>query len=255
LKQNGKIYFISDFHLGAPNYAASRKREDIIIQFLNEIEKDCQQLFIVGDLFDFWFEYDTVVPKGYIRILSKLASFCDNGKQVHFFIGNHDMWTFGYLEKELGFKVYKNPEIFSFGSLRVFIGHGDGLGPNDNGYKFLKKVFRNRISQILFRWIHPDIGIGIANYFSSKSRIANKDIDEHFLGKENEWLYLYCKRKLNEISNIDYFIFGHRHLPLSLEISESAAQYINLGEWIKSYTYAVCENNKIELKKFSPKLS
>ena len=185
-----KIYFLSDFHLGAPDVAASLIREKKIIRFLDEIKASAAAIYILGDIFDFWYEYKKVVPKGYIRLLGKLAELTDAGIPIHVFIGNHDMWMSGYFEQALNIPVNHEPKIFTFNNKRFYLGHGDGLGPGDNGYKFIKKVFRNPICKWLFGWIHPDIGIAIANYFSKKSRQKTGSTDEQFLGEENEWLII-----------------------------------------------------------------
>jgi UDP-2,3-diacylglucosamine hydrolase len=243
---NKKIYFLSDFHLGAPNAQASLLREKKIIAFLDEIKKDAEQIFIVGDLFDFWYEYKKVVPKGYVRILGKLAEITDSGIPIHFFVGNHDMWMKDYFQTELNIPVYFEPHPFTFNNKTFLIGHGDGLGPGDHGYKFIKKVFRNKISQFLFGILPPYMGMGLANYFSRKSRAQTGSTDEVFLGEEKEWLIIYCKDIL-KTTHYDYFIFGHRHLPINFNLSQSSL-YVNLGDWIKYNSYAVFDGEKLELK-------
>ncbi|WP_268122093.1 UDP-2,3-diacylglucosamine diphosphatase [Roseivirga pacifica] len=242
-----KIYFASDFHLGVPTPAASKEREQKIIRWLTECEKDASAIFLVGDLFDFWFEYGRTIPKGFTRFLGKLASLSDKGIEPHIFTGNHDLWMFGYLEKELGAKVHYNPIDLQINNTRVLVGHGDGLGPGDNGYKFLKKVFTNRFFQWCFKWLHPDIGMGLANFWSGRSRAQAVNQEQKFLG-EGEWLWTYAKEQ-EQLKHRDYYIFGHRHLPLDLEVS-ATSRYINLGEWLSNYTYAVYENGKIALKTF-----
>lgn len=242
------IYFASDFHLGAPNYESSRKREELIVSWLNEIKENCQELFLVGDLFDFWFEYKKAIPKGFIRLQGKLAEFTDAGIPVHVFTGNHDMWMFDYLPQELGVELYREPIHREFNGKKFLIGHGDGLGPGDHGYKFIKKVFANPLSQWLFARLHPNLGISMADYWSGKSRRANRDEDEKFLGEENEWLAIYCKEYLKK-EHVDYFIFGHRHLPLDLKVAENS-RYINLGEWMNYQTYAVFDGTKLALKEY-----
>jgi UDP-2,3-diacylglucosamine hydrolase len=240
-----KIYFLSDFHLGAPNEADSLVREKKLLRFLNEIKEDAKEIFIVGDLFDFWFEYKHVVPKGFVRILGKLAEITDAGIPIHFFVGNHDMWMTDYFQKELNIPVYFEPKEFEFNGKKFFIGHGDGLGPGDHGYKFIKKIFRNKFCQWLFGILPPRIGIGLANYFSRKSRAKAGDVEEKFLGEENEWLIIYAKDIL-KLKHVDFFIFGHRHLPIDFKLS-SNSQYINLGDWIKHFTYAVFDGEKVSL--------
>jgi len=240
-----KVYFLSDFHLGAPNEMASREREDRLVRFLNKAKEDAAAIFIVGDLFDFWFEYKTVVPKGFVRILGCLAQISDAGISLHIFTGNHDLWMNDYLSKELNANVYFEPTIFTIGAQEFFIGHGDGLGPGDNGYKFLKKIFTNPICQFLFRWLHPDAGIRLANYFSGKSRAKTGSADEVFLGEDKEWLIVYAKEKAKEIK-ADYFIFGHRHFAIDLPIN-GGARYINLGDWLRLNTYAIYDGAQVQL--------
>jgi UDP-2,3-diacylglucosamine hydrolase len=243
-----KIYFLSDFHLGAPNAIASRKREDQIVQFLKHAQKDAAAIFIVGDIFDFWFEYKTVVPKGFIRLLGCLAEISDAGIPLHIFTGNHDLWMQDYLTSELNAKVYFEPHLFTLGNKQFYIGHGDGLGPGDYGYKRLKKIFTNPLCKWLFRWLHPDAGIQLANYFSAKSRAKTGTADEIFLGDDKEWLIIYTKQ-MAEKMDVDFFIFGHRHFAIDYEINQKA-RYINLGDWIKLYTYGVFDGTSMQLLKW-----
>lgn len=249
--KNQKIYFASDQHFGAPSRNASLPREEKFVQWLNEIKKDADVLFLLGDLFDFWFEYKTVVPKGFIRVLGKIAELKDAGIEIHFFVGNHDLWMNGYFETELGIPVYYQPKEFTFNNKTFLIGHGDGLGPGDNNYKRMKKVFTNPISKWLYSWLHPDIGMKLAQYLSIKNKLISGDENVAFLG-ENEWLLLYCKRKL-EVKQYDFFVFGHRHLPLEIEINPNA-KYINTGDWITYYSFAVFEKESILLKSFKDSL-
>jgi UDP-2,3-diacylglucosamine hydrolase len=241
-----KIYFLSDFHLGAPDYQSSLLREKRVVKFLDEIKNDAQIIFILGDLFDFWYEYKKVVPKGFVRILGKLAELTDSGIIIHFFVGNHDMWMNGYFQKELNIDVYHDPKEFEFNGKKFLIGHGDGLGPGDHRYKMMKKVFRSKFSQALFGMIHPSVGIGIADYFSRKSRAAAGSEEEKFLGEEKEWLILFAKETL-EKKHFDYFIFGHRHLPIEYRLNDESV-YINLGDWIKYNSYAVFDHGIVSLK-------
>jgi UDP-2,3-diacylglucosamine hydrolase len=243
-----KIYFLSDFHLGAPNYAASLEREKKIVRFLDEISDTAAAIFIVGDIFDFWFEYKRAVPKYYTRLLGKLASLTDNDIPVYVFSGNHDMWMSGYFEEELNIPVFHDPREYIWNDKKFLIGHGDGLGPHDHGYKFLKKIFRNPICRWLFGVLHPNWGIGIANYFSRKSREKTGTADEAFLGEDKEWLILYCKEVLTQ-KEYDYFIFGHRHYPIDFTLNNKS-RYINLGDWIRNFTYASFDGEVVELKKY-----
>ena len=249
-----KIYFASDNHLGAPTMEASRPREKKFVTWLDEIKHDAAAIFLLGDLFDFWFEYKTVVPRGFTRTLGKLAEISDSGIPIHYFVGNHDLWMNGYFEEELGIPVYHKPEEFTFETVAersrstFFIGHGDGLGPGDKGYKRMKKVFISPFFKWLFKWGHPDIGMRIAQYFSVKNKMISGDDDATFLGEENEWLAIYCKHKLKE-KHRDLFVFGHRHLPLEIQLNEKS-KYVNLGDWIQYYTYGVFDGENFELKTF-----
>nr|MBA2250777.1 UDP-2,3-diacylglucosamine diphosphatase [Chitinophagaceae bacterium] len=231
------IYFLSDFHLGAPDHASSLVREKRIVKFLDEIKDLASHIYIMGDLFDFWYEYKKVVPKGFVRILGKLAELTDRGIEIDFFVGNHDMWMSGYFENELNIKVHHHPLVIEINGKQFFLAHGDGLGPGDAKYKLLKKVFRNKISRGLYGFLHPQIGMGIANYMSRKSRAATGITDKHFLGEDKEWLVIFCKNMLTQ-KHIDFFIFGHRHLPLDLKVGDNS-RYINLGDWINYNSYAV----------------
>jgi UDP-2,3-diacylglucosamine hydrolase len=244
-----KIYFASDFHLGAPNPSQSRTREYKILRWLNMAQKDASAIYLVGDIFDFWFEYKSVVPKGAVRLLGKIAALVDQGIEVHFFVGNHDIWMFDYFEKELGVQIHRQPLQIKLGTKHFLIAHGDGLGPGDYGYKRLKKVFTNKVCQWLFRWIHPDIGVWIANKASHTSRTAQTE-PEFFLGKEKEWLLQYANYKLETNPAIDYFLFGHRHLPLDILLPNHRSRYINLGEWFSYCTYAVFDQNELTLQAF-----
>ena len=216
--------------------------------WLDIIKLDATELFVVGDLFDFWFEYKTVVPKGFTRTLGKLAEISDSGIPIYFFVGNHDLWMNGYFKEELNIPVYHEPKAFTFNSKTFFIGHGDGLGPHDKGYKRMKMVFTNPVFKWLFRWMHPDIGMRVAQYLSVKNKLISGDDDATFLGEDNEWLVLYSKQKLNE-KHYDYFVFGHRHLPLEINLNNTS-KYINLGDWISYFTYGVFDGENFELKEY-----
>lgn len=244
-----KIYFLSDFHLGAPNAEASLERERLIIKFLNEIQHETAVLFIVGDMFDFWYEYRKVVPRGYVRLLGKLAEFTDAGIPVHFFVGNHDMWMRDYFQNELNIQVYYDAHEFTFNNKLFHVAHGDGLGPGDHKYKFLKKVFRNPVCQWLFGIVPSRIGIGTADYFSRRSRKATGHSEEEFHGEDNEWLIIYSKEVLKQ-KKVDFFVFGHRHLPIDFRLPNNS-RYINLGDWINYFTYAVFDGTDIKLTSYT----
>ncbi len=250
LPNGKKIYFSSDNHLGAPTPSESLPREKKFVAWLDEVKEDAAAIFLLGDLFDFWFEYKTVVPKGFVRVLGKLAEISDSGIPIYFFVGNHDLWMHDYFEKELNIPVYRDVKEFTFNNKSFLIGHGDGKGPGDKGYKRMKKVFINPFSKWLYRWLHPDWGMRLAQYLSVKNKLISGDEDRKFLGEDQEWLALYAKRKLEE-KHYDYFVFGHRHLPMKIDVGEQSVYY-NLGDWINHYTYGVFDGTSFELKEFTP---
>ena len=241
------VYFASDQHFGIPNATESRKREDRFIRWMDEIKADAQIIFLMGDLFDFWHEWKYVVPKGYIRVLGKIAELKDSGIEIYFFVGNHDLWMKNYFQEELGIPVFFEKQYFEINNRQFLLAHGDGLGPGDKGYKRMKKVFTNPLAQWAFRWLHPDIAMRIANYMSQKNKMISGDEDKEFLGEDKEFLIIYSKKKL-ETEDIDYFIYGHRHLPMVLDLAKGA-KYINLGDWISYFTYGVFDG-EFHLKTF-----
>ncbi|MBI2966256.1 MAG: UDP-2,3-diacylglucosamine diphosphatase [Bacteroidetes bacterium] len=243
-----KIYFASDFHLGMDGELNSAERERIIVSWLNEIEKDASEIYLLGDMFDFWFEYKKAVPRGFIRLLGKLAQLSDKGIKLHFFPGNHDMWIFDYLPAELKLEMHREPVIKEIQGKKFYIAHGDGLGPGDTGYKIIKKIFANPLCRFLFRWIHPDIGIRLAEYLSLQGRIRPEEII--FMGEEKERLVVHAKNIL-KLQHIDYFIFGHRHIPVKLTIGNGST-FFYLGDWISNFTYAVFDGNTVEQRKYYP---
>ena len=251
LSSNKKIYFASDQHFGAPTAELSFPREQKFVAWLDEIKVDAEALFLLGDLFDFWFEYKTVVPKGFVRVLGKLAEIRDSGIPIYFFVGNHDLWMSDYFEKELNIPVYRDNKEFTFNNKTFLIGHGDGKGPGDKGYKRMKRVFTNSFSKTLFRWLHPDLGVKLGQYLSVKNKLISGDEDVKFLGEENEWLVLYSKRKL-ETKHYNYLVFGHRHLPMKITVGENS-EYVNLGDWIGYFTYGVFDGENFEINKFETK--
>lgn len=248
LSPGKKIYFASDFHLGVPDADSSRLRERKIVAWLDMIRQDAQAVFLMGDIFDFWFEYRHAIPKGFIRFQGKLAELRDAGIAVYFFTGNHDMWLFDYFEKELGVVIYRSVEELTVNGQRLLIGHGDGLGPGDATYKILKRFFASRICQWLFARIHPNLGIAIANYWSRSSRISNIASEEKFSGEDREFLLAYC-RDVEKKDHHDFYVFGHRHLPLDLEVAPGS-RYINLGEWVHFSPYFELGHRHAALKTF-----
>ncbi len=263
-----KTYFASDFHLGIDEKYTSQERERQIVRWMDELKKDAEALYLVGDVFDFWFEYKHAVPKGYVRLLGKLAELRDAGIAVYYFTGNHDMWMFKYLEEEMDIPTYRQPITRDIQGKKFFIAHGDGLGPKDHGYKFLKKVFANPLCQWLFERLHPNFGIGVANFWSRRSRQSKKvagrkkiaafrtendneeDLIKELIFKgEEEWLVQYANRKLDQVP-ADFFVFGHRHLPIDYTLKNGTSRYINLGEWMNFNSYGVFDGNQFEIKFF-----
>ena len=242
-----KLYFASDFHLGTGTYASSRNREDRLVRWLDTIKADAAEVFLMGDVFDFWFEYKTVVPKGYIRFLGKLAELNDAGIKLWFFRGNHDMWMFDYFEQELGATIISNELEIERSGKKFYLHHGDGLGPGDNFYKFLKAFFRSGLCQWLFARIHPNLGVGVANYWSRRSRKVNLSKADSKPG-EQEWLVTFSNQLL-QTHFYDYLIFGHRHRPLDIKLNEKS-RYINLGEWVNACSFAVFDGETVQLLHF-----
>lgn len=248
IPQGKKIYFSSDNHLGAPSYEKSLPREKKFVKWLDSIREDAAVIFLLGDLFDFWFEYKKVVPKGFVRVLGKLAEITDSGIPIYFFVGNHDLWMRDYFEKELNIQIFRDPKEFVFNDKVFLLGHGDGKGPGDKGYKRMKKVFTNPVFNWLFRWFHPELGMRLAQYLSVKNKLISGEEDKKFLGEENELLAQYARRKL-ETKHYDYFIFGHRHLPMEIKVGKNSI-YFNLGDWITHFSYGVFDGETFELKNF-----
>ena len=236
--------------MGIPDHATSVEREKRICKWLDEIKHDAAQLYLVGDLFDTWFEYRHVVPRGYTRFLGKIAELSDSGLHIEAFTGNHDLWMLDYFEKEFGIPVHHKPITREINGKKFFIAHGDGLGPGDTGYKVLKSVLRNRASQWLYRRVHPDTGVGLAGWFS---RLGPKHADspaEEFMGPEKEMLVQFCLETLNR-EHFDYFVFGHRHLAIEYPLPQSSL-YINLGDWIRYDSYAEFDGGNLKLKYYTP---
>jgi UDP-2,3-diacylglucosamine hydrolase len=241
-----KLYFASDFHLGAPNLAESHKRERLIVKWLDEIKQDAKAIYLVGDIFDFWFEYKTVVPKGFVRLLGKLAELVDSGIEVHLFVGNHDLWMKDYLETEVGVTIHHRNITIEEDGKKLFIGHGDGLGDGDYLYKVLRRFFTSKICQWAFARLHPNLALTIAHSWSRGSRESGEEAN--FISNEKEILFGYCQQQ-QALNPVDYYIFGHRHLPLELKVDERA-KYINTGDWLQYNTYAVIESGNLELKTY-----
>ena len=245
-----KTFFASDFHLGTNGLTSSQERERLIVKWLEESAPDMQALYLVGDVWDYWFEYGRVIPKGYSRLLGCLSKITDAGIPVYFFTGNHDMWMFSYLTDEFGIPIYREPITREINGKKFYIGHGDGLGPGDHGYKFIKKVFASPASQWAFARLHPNLGLRLMKYFSGQSRDYTK-MEDKFLGPEKEWLVQHSLDILKK-EKIDYFIYGHRHLPIDYPLGVNEARYINLGDWLVYNSYAVFDGNDLQLNYYKP---
>jgi UDP-2,3-diacylglucosamine hydrolase len=242
-----KIYLASDFHLGAPAGLASRQREHKILRWLEQIQDDAAHIILVGDIFDFWYEFNKVIPKGFVRFQGKIAELTDGGLPVSFFTGNHDLWMRTYLQNELGVSIYHEPQSVVWNQKKILIGHGDGLGPGDKAYKILKKfIFTNPFLQFCFRKLHPDWGLWLAHTWSKHRK--KKSPAPTFKHKNQEWIWQYCESIALQDPH-DYYIFGHRHLPLDLPVS-GGGRYINLGEWMSQYCYAIFEQQELRLACF-----
>ncbi|MBN2669613.1 MAG: UDP-2,3-diacylglucosamine diphosphatase [Bacteroidales bacterium] len=241
-----RTYFISDVHLGLPNRTKSIERERRLVQWLDEIKEHTEALYLLGDIFDFWYEYKHVVPKGFVRLLGKLGELSDAGIPIYFFTGNHDIWAFDYFEKELGISIIRKPITKVIHDKVFHLGHGDGLGPADKGFKALKWLFTNKLAQLLFSRVHPNFALWLGNTWSRKKRYSESPDKIKYLGVDKEWLILYAKSVL-ERESIDYFIFGHRHLALHLKIEQ--AEFVNLGDWIHNFTFAYFDGNEMVLQR------
>lgn len=247
------IYFASDFHLGIPDRKGSLERERLFVSWLDQVKSDATAIYLMGDLFDFWFEYKTVIPKGYARLFGKLAEITDSGIEVHLFRGNHDLWAFDYLQTEIGVRLHREAEITTLLNKKFFLCHGDGLGPGDYGYKFMKKVFENRVNQWLYRWIHPDIGNRLGSHFSKRSRLTKMLTEGTQYGRrntsENEPIVIFSHEKAVADPTINYFIFGHVHFPEIIKLTENASCVI-LGDWVSRFTYAQFDGKEMKLKQY-----
>lgn len=248
MKNKNRIYFASDVHLGMHPKERSAERERIFTRWLDEIKNDASEIYLVGDIFDYWFEYRKVVPRGFTRTLGKISELSDLGVPVHFFTGNHDVWVFDYLPTEAGVILHREPYITTLKGKKFLIAHGDGLGPGEGYYKMMKRIFTSKTLQWLYARLHPNFTIAFAHRWSKNSRYA-KGISVDFLGEDKEILIQYARKKMEE-EHFDYFIFGHRHIPLDFRLDEKT-RLIYLGDWIINFTYAVYDGQNLELKKYN----
>jgi len=243
-----KIYFVSDMHLGLHPQDKSMEREKLVVKWLDDIKDQAAELYLMGDIFDFWYEYKHVVPKGFIRFLGKLSELTDNGTKLYFFTGNHDIWAYNYFKTEFGAEIHHKPLIREFNGSRYFLAHGDGLGPGDFGYKLLKSIFRNRVFQFLFTRLHPNFALWLGKTWSKNSRYSKGIVAEDFAGEDKELQIVFAKQVLQK-EHFDVFIFGHRHIPFDIQLS-NGSRIVNLGDWIYSFTYGVLDENNFELCQF-----
>lgn len=241
-----RTYFLADAHLGSWVIKDPRAHEMRLVNFLDSIKNDAEAVYLLGDMFDFWYEYKRVVPKGFVRFLGKLAELVDMGVKVHFFIGNHDIWTFDYLEKEVGLIVHRAPEEVTIHGKNFFLGHGDGLYDKSIGFKIIRWIFHNRPLQIWYQWIPPRIGQKFGYWWSQSNRKGEKELP--YLGENKEHLILFAKDH-SETNNIDYYVFGHRHILLDLQLKKKNRILI-LGDWFKTFSYAVFDGKEIGLEQF-----
>jgi UDP-2,3-diacylglucosamine hydrolase len=242
------IFFASDLHLGMHPLEESRERERWFVDWLEEIRSQARELWLLGDIFDYWFEYRKVVPRGFTRFLGKLAQLSDEGVEIHVFTGNHDVWFFDYLPAETGVTIHQENTFRTWNGQRFLLGHGDGLLGSDFGYRFLQSIFRNRILQWLYARIHPNGSMAFAQWWSKKSRLK-KGAYVPFLGTEKEHQVIFARKMLKQDPGINHFVFGHRHVPFQIRLSETS-QVLCLGDWIENFTYAVFDGEKLELRKY-----
>lgn len=246
-KGKKKTYFISDIHLGAGGFEKSLKREKMVVKWLEEIKEDVSELYLLGDVFDFWHEWKRSAPQGFTRFLGKLAELSDAGIHVHYFTGNHDIWVYDYLKKEIGLNLYRKDLKTEISGKKFYLTHGDGLGPGDPGYKLLKKIFTNKFLQWCFKHLlHPDFSLWIGHTWSNNRKMSERK--PVFYG-DKEWLIIHSKEILKK-EHFDYFIYGHRHLPGVHKLSEKAT-YVNLGDWLGNFTYGVFDGVEFKLVKFN----
>jgi UDP-2,3-diacylglucosamine hydrolase len=241
-----KAYFISDAHLGLGTKEEEKIKEQRLLSFLTHISKDADSLYILGDLFDAWFEYKTVIPKGFHRVISKLDELVQKNINVYYLAGNHDFWMDSYFRDEIGIKTYLEAFDVNVDGKKIYLHHGDGFATNDTGYLILKKIFRNPVNIKLFKLIHPNVGIRIAKKFSTTSRKYTSN--KHY--GEDDGMRKAAEKKIKE--GYDIVMMGHRHVPSELKIENGL--YINLGDWINHFTYAEFTNGEIALKKWTDKV-
>lgn len=244
------VYFLSDAHLGSWAITHKRTQERRLVRFLDSIKTKAHAVYLLGDMFDFWNEYRYVVPRGYTRFLGKLSELTDMGVEVHYFTGNHDIWTYGYLERECGVVVHKKELTTEIYDKVFFLAHGDGLGDPDKGFRLLRRMFHNRLCQRLLNAIHPRWGMALGMSWAKHSRMKRVDGREPtYLGENREHLVLFTKDYMRSHPDIDYYIYGHRHIELDLMLSRKVRMMI-LGDWITQFSYAVFDGEHLFLEEY-----
>jgi len=250
LSKNKNIYFVSDAHFGLSGPDGSLPRERLFADWLEIIKEDAGEVYLLGDIFDFWFEYKRVVPRGYTRVLGKIAELTDSGIPVHFFTGNHDIWVFDYLPAETGMIIHKEPFPTVFSGKKFYLAHGDGLDENDRGFRLMKRIFTSRTLQWMFSRLHPNFAVWFAHKWSHNSRYS-KDLIVPYRGDEKEEHVIFANRMLDK-EHFDYFVFGHRHMPFDMPLKNGISRCINIGDWLWHFSYGVFDGTRMELRKFEP---
>jgi len=243
-----KTYFISDIHLGSPALNNNLEREKLFVEWLTEAGKDASEIYLLGDIFDFWYEYRKVAPRGFVRTLGKIAELTDNGVDVHFFTGNHDVWVYDYLPSETGVIVHREPYLTTIGDKTFYLAHGDGLDPDDKGYLLLKRLFTSKFTQFLFSRIHPNIAFWFGHQWAKRSRLSKGILPDFVEDVEKEGIVKFARNFICT-TPVNYFIFGHRHILLKKELIKDT-NILFLGEWFNFFSYAVYDGESVELKKF-----
>ena len=244
------VYFLSDAHLGSLAIDHGRMQERRLVRFLDSIKEKAKAIYLLGDMFDFWNEYKYVVPKGYTRFLGKLSELTDMGVEVHFFTGNHDIWTYGYLEKECGLIVHTKPETTEIYDKVFYLAHGDGLGDHDRKFSLIRRIFHSRTCQWAFRHLLPaTIGIKFGQRWSESNRRRHERQNIGFLGENAEPLVLFAKQHAVQHPDIDFYVFGHRHIVLNLMLKNSS-QVLIIGDFIREFSYATFDGDTMAIENF-----
>ena len=247
-----KVYFVSDLHLGSDALEDPKTTEKRFVRWLDTIRDEARAVYLLGDIFDFWFEYKKTVPRGFTRFLGKIAEMQDAGTEVHFFTGNHDIWMFDYFQQELGIQVHTDPLRTTIHGKVFYLAHGDGMGDDSRSFRFIRWIFHNRICQFLFARVPSRWGIGFGHWWS-RSRKAALTCLASYKGEKNEHLVLYSKKYIEEHPDTDYLIFGHRHILLDLMLNRKARMLI-IGDWMQYFSYAVFDGKELNLEQYDTDL-